>query len=103
MQAMYAPRAPSYLDYLSHNTTPRVGRKRTGFVMLLQKPAQTVFGAASYDIISLAKEVQMGPEPGYEGGGPALQDVWPDATCYGSGPANPRGLRIKSYWSSDGS
>lgn len=33
----------------------------------------------------------------------ALQDVWPDATCYGCGPANPEGLRIKSYWSEDGS
>ncbi len=33
----------------------------------------------------------------------ALQDAWPDATCYGCGPANPAGLRIKSYWSSDGS
>lgn len=32
-----------------------------------------------------------------------LQDVWPDATCYGCGPANPEGLRIKSYWSEDGS
>jgi acyl-coenzyme A thioesterase PaaI-like protein len=40
---------------------------------------------------------------GYEGSGTALQDVWPDATCYGCGPANARGLRIKSYWSSDGS
>lgn len=35
--------------------------------------------------------------------GTALQDVWPDATCYGCGPANPRGLHIKSYWSQDGS
>src|SRR5437870_3667002 len=33
----------------------------------------------------------------------ALQDAWPDATCYGCGPANPKGLRVKSYWSSDGS
>lgn len=33
----------------------------------------------------------------------ALQDVWPGATCYGCGPANPEGLRIKSYWSEDGS
>lgn len=32
-----------------------------------------------------------------------LQDVWPDATCYGCGPANPDGLRIKSHWSEDGS
>jgi acyl-coenzyme A thioesterase PaaI-like protein len=30
---------------------------------------------------------------------PALQDVWPGATCYGCGPANPKGLHIKSYWS----
>jgi acyl-coenzyme A thioesterase PaaI-like protein len=33
----------------------------------------------------------------------ALQDVWPDATCYGCGPANKHGHRIKSYWSNDGS
>ena len=33
----------------------------------------------------------------------ALQDAWPDATCYGCGPANEKGLRIKSYWSEDGS
>jgi acyl-coenzyme A thioesterase PaaI-like protein len=32
----------------------------------------------------------------------ALQDIWPDATCYGCGPANDKGLRIKSYWSGDG-
>lgn len=38
-----------------------------------------------------------------EQGGQALQDVWPDATCYGCGPDNPFGLRIKSYWSEDGS
>jgi hypothetical protein len=30
---------------------------------------------------------------------PALQDVWPHATCFGCGPGNPHGLRIKSYWS----
>ena len=35
--------------------------------------------------------------------GQALQDAWPDATCYGCGPANAEGLRIKSYWSEDGS
>lgn len=35
--------------------------------------------------------------------GLALQDAWPDATCYGCGPANTHGLRIKSYWSDDGS
>jgi acyl-coenzyme A thioesterase PaaI-like protein len=34
---------------------------------------------------------------------PALQDAWPNATCYGCGPANPHGLHIKSYWSEDGS
>ena len=34
--------------------------------------------------------------------GPALQDVWPSATCYGCGPANPAGLQIKSYWEADG-
>jgi acyl-coenzyme A thioesterase PaaI-like protein len=34
---------------------------------------------------------------------PALQDAWPNATCYGCGPANPVGLHIKSYWSDDGS
>ncbi|HKP51388.1 MAG TPA: PaaI family thioesterase [Chloroflexia bacterium] len=33
----------------------------------------------------------------------ALQDAWPSATCYGCGPANAEGLRIKSYWSEDGS
>ncbi len=32
-----------------------------------------------------------------------LQDTWPDATCYGCGPANPAGLHIKSRWSEDGS
>ncbi|MEO8286492.1 MAG: PaaI family thioesterase [Chloroflexota bacterium] len=37
-----------------------------------------------------------------EGSGVGLQDVWPDATCYGCGPANPAGLQIKSFWSSDG-
>jgi acyl-coenzyme A thioesterase PaaI-like protein len=35
------------------------------------------------------------------GNPPALQDVWPSATCYGCGPSNPRGLHIKSYWSGD--
>jgi acyl-coenzyme A thioesterase PaaI-like protein len=35
--------------------------------------------------------------------GPALQDTWPDATCYGCGPSNDKGLRIKSFWSDDGS
>jgi acyl-coenzyme A thioesterase PaaI-like protein len=34
---------------------------------------------------------------------PALQDAWPSGTCYGCGPANPKGLHIKSYWSDDGS
>jgi acyl-coenzyme A thioesterase PaaI-like protein len=38
----------------------------------------------------------------YQSGGVALQDVWPQATCYGCGPANASGLRIKSYWSDDG-
>ncbi|GAB4547728.1 MAG: PaaI family thioesterase [Anaerolineae bacterium] len=28
----------------------------------------------------------------------ALQDVWMNATCYGCGPANERGLHIKSVW-----
>ena len=32
----------------------------------------------------------------------ALQDAWPNATCYGCGPANPAGLHIKSYWDADG-
>jgi acyl-coenzyme A thioesterase PaaI-like protein len=36
-------------------------------------------------------------------GGLALQDAWLDATCYGCGPANTHGHRIKSYWSEDGS
>ncbi len=31
-----------------------------------------------------------------------LQDYWPEATCYGCGPANPDGLHIKSEWSTDG-
>jgi hypothetical protein len=31
-----------------------------------------------------------------------LQDVWPNATCYGCGPANDAGLQIKSYWNEDG-
>ncbi|MEO6458326.1 MAG: PaaI family thioesterase [Chloroflexia bacterium] len=35
--------------------------------------------------------------------GDALQDAWPDATCYGCGPANDKGLCIKSYWSEDNS
>src|SRR6476620_3521765 len=42
-------------------------------------------------------------EPTRTNRGLALQDVWPDATCYGCGPANEKGLRIKSYWSEDGS
>lgn len=33
---------------------------------------------------------------------PALQDVWPAATCYGCGPSNPNGLHIKSYWAENG-
>lgn len=37
-----------------------------------------------------------------ETGQEALQDAWPNATCYGCGPANPRGLQIKSYWDADG-
>lgn len=32
-----------------------------------------------------------------------MQDAWPNATCYGCGPANPKGLQIKSYWLADGS
>ena len=39
----------------------------------------------------------------YRVGGVALQDAWPLGTCYGCGPANESGLRIKSYWSEDGS
>ncbi len=31
-----------------------------------------------------------------------VQDIWPDATCYGCGPANPDGLQIKSFFSEDG-
>ena len=34
--------------------------------------------------------------------GPALQDAWPNASCFGCGPANPQGLHIKSYWADDG-
>lgn len=33
--------------------------------------------------------------------GTALQDTWPEATCYGCGPANPNGLQLKSYWTID--
>ena len=34
---------------------------------------------------------------------PALQDLGaPDGVCYCCGPAHPSGLRIKSYWSEDG-
>lgn len=33
--------------------------------------------------------------------GDALQDVWPQATCYGCGPNNPHGHQIKSYWATD--
>ncbi len=32
----------------------------------------------------------------------AVQDIWPEATCYGCGPANPDGLQIKSFFSDDG-
>lgn len=32
----------------------------------------------------------------------ALQDIWPNGTCYGCGPANPVGLQIKSYWNENG-
>lgn len=33
----------------------------------------------------------------------ALQDIcWPQGMCYGCGPSNPDGLRLKSYWSADG-
>lgn len=39
----------------------------------------------------------------HEGSNVALQDTWPDGTCYGCGPANTLGHRIKSYWSADGS
>jgi acyl-coenzyme A thioesterase PaaI-like protein len=35
--------------------------------------------------------------------GRALQDVWPEGSCYGCGPANTHGHRIKSRWSDDGS
>lgn len=34
--------------------------------------------------------------------GAPLQDIWPNATCYGCGPANPKGLQLKSYWAADG-
>jgi acyl-coenzyme A thioesterase PaaI-like protein len=33
----------------------------------------------------------------------AFQDLIPDNRCYGCGPHNPRGLKIKSYWEGDGS
>ncbi|MEO5952979.1 MAG: PaaI family thioesterase [Chloroflexia bacterium] len=38
----------------------------------------------------------------YTPGGTPLQDAWPSGTCYGCGPANTHGNRIKSYWSEDG-
>lgn len=31
----------------------------------------------------------------------AIQDQLPDQPCWGCGPHNPHGLRIKSYWSGD--
>ncbi|MGA7733338.1 MAG: PaaI family thioesterase [Chloroflexia bacterium] len=39
----------------------------------------------------------------YTEGGIALQDAWAAGTCYGCGPDNLHGHRIKSYWSPDGS
>ena len=33
----------------------------------------------------------------------AFQDMLPGNTCFGCGPANERGLRIKSYWDNDDS
>jgi hypothetical protein len=33
----------------------------------------------------------------------AIQDIaFKDGTCFGCGPVNPHGLRIKSFWSDDG-
>jgi len=32
----------------------------------------------------------------------AFQDRYPDLHCYGCGPDNPEGLRIKSYWRGEG-
>lgn len=32
----------------------------------------------------------------------ALQDIWPDGTCFGCGPANEKGLQLKSHWAPDG-
>jgi acyl-coenzyme A thioesterase PaaI-like protein len=34
--------------------------------------------------------------------GPALQDQLPHNNCYGCGPRNDKGLRIKSYWRGSG-
>ena len=31
----------------------------------------------------------------------ALQDLWPQNTCYGCGPSNNDGMHLKSYWSAD--
>lgn len=31
-----------------------------------------------------------------------LQDIWKHGTCYGCGPDNPDGMKIKSKWSDDG-
>ncbi len=33
--------------------------------------------------------------------GPAFQDLMPDNHCFGCGPGNESGLRIKSYWSGE--
>lgn len=33
----------------------------------------------------------------------AFQDQIPDNFCFGCGPENPKGLRIKSFWADDGS
>lgn len=34
---------------------------------------------------------------------PAIQDtLFPDLTCFGCGPANPKGMQLKSHWEGDG-
>ncbi|MFC7045858.1 PaaI family thioesterase [Halobacteriaceae archaeon GCM10025711] len=35
-------------------------------------------------------------------GATAVQDSWPGLTCYGCGPSNDEGLRLKSYLTADG-
>lgn len=36
-------------------------------------------------------------------GATPVQDSWPELTCFGCGPANPAGIRLKSHLAADGS